>query len=152
VSRVKAQAFPNAYFEVDESPKRRLVVTIASLLFLVFGLGSVFADPLLLAYVAYYHAAPVLPLIGDVLDDSTPIGTAGGLNAVIVLGIGLVAVSVLDVVAGLWLRHSLKKGGKLGIILQPFNLFFAYGFGIPALYVLAPTWLILISLGWKSLR
>jgi hypothetical protein len=119
---------------------------------LVFGLGSVFADPLLLGYVAYYHVAPVLPLIGDVLDDRTPIGTTGGLNAVIVLGIGLVAVSVLDIVAGLWLRHSLKKGGKLGIILQPFNLFFAYGFGIPALYVLAPTWLILISLGWKSLR
>jgi hypothetical protein len=50
------------------------------------------------------------------------------------------------------LRGSLRKGGKLGIAIQPFNLFFAYGFGIPALYVLAPTWLILISLGWKSLR
>jgi hypothetical protein len=107
---------------------------------------------LLLAYVAYYHAAPVLPLIGDVLDDSTPIGMAGGLNTVLVLGIGLVAVSVLDVVAGLWLRRSLKKGGWLGIGLQPFNIFFAYGFGIPALYVLAPIWLILISLGWQSLR
>jgi hypothetical protein len=138
--------------EVDQSPKRSLTVTVASFLFLVFGSGSVLADPLLLAYVAYYHAAPVLPLIGDVLDDSTPIGMAGGLNAVIVLGIGLVAVSVLHVVAGLWLRHSLKKGGKLGIIIQPFNLFFAYGFGIPALYVLAPLWLILIALGGKSLR
>ncbi|HLQ06416.1 MAG TPA: hypothetical protein VK126_01520 [Nitrososphaerales archaeon] len=152
MSRVKAQAFPDAYLEVDQSPKRSLSVTAASFLFLVFGSGSVLADPLLLAYVAYYHAAPVLPLIGDVLDDSTPIGVAGGLNAVIVLGIGLVVLSVLDVVAGLWLRHSLKKGRKLGIILQPFNLFFAYGFGIPALYVLAPLWLILIVLGWKRLR
>lgn len=152
MSRVKAQAFPNAYLEVDEPPKRSLVVTMASFLFLVFGLGSVLADPLLLAYVAYYHAAPVLPLIGDVLDDSTPIGMAGGLNAVIVLGIGLVAVSVLDVVAGLWLRNSRKKGGKLGIALQPINLFFAYGFGIPGLYVLAPLWSILLWLGWRSLR
>jgi hypothetical protein len=125
---------------------------MASLLFLVFGSGSVLADPLLLAYVAYHRTAPVLPLIGNVLDDSTPIGMAGGLNTVIVLGIGLVAASALDVVAGLWLRRSLKKGGKLGITLQPINFFFAYGFGIPALYVLAPLWLILISLGWKSLR
>jgi hypothetical protein len=125
---------------------------MASILFLVFGLGSTVADPILLAYLAYYHTAPVLPLIGNVLDDSTPIGMAGGLEAVIVLGFVLVAVSVLDVFAGYWLRQSLKKGGKLGIILQPFNLFFAYGFGIPALYILIPTWLVLITLGWKSLR
>lgn len=151
-SGVGAQAFPNAYLEVDQPPNRSLAVTIAFLLFLVFGLGSALADPVLVGYVAYYRAAPVLPLIGDVLDDSTPIGVAGGLNAVIVLGVGLVAVSVLDVVAGLWLRQSLKRGGKLGIALQPFNLLFAYGFGIPALYVLSPMWLILISIGWKSLR
>ena len=152
MSKVKAQAFPNAYLEVDEPPRRSLVVTAASLLFLIFGLGSVVADPLLLAYLAYYRTAPVIPLIGNILDDSTPIGMAGGLEVVIVLGFVLVAVSVLDVFAGYWLRQSLKKGGKLGIILQPFNLFFAYGFGIPALYVLTPTWLVLITLGWKSLR
>jgi hypothetical protein len=149
---VKAQAFPNAYLEVDESPKRSIAVTIASFLFLFFGIGSTLADPVLLAYVAYYRTALVLPLIGSVLDGSTPIGMAGGLNAVIVLGFILVAVSVLEVVAGLWLRHSLRKGGKLGIIIQPFNVFFAYGFGIPALYELVPAWLILISLGWQSLR
>ena len=151
-SGAKALAFPNAYLEVDESPKRGLTITVASLLFLVFGLASLVANSLLLVYVAYYRVAPILPLIGNVLDDSTPIGLAGGLDAVIALGICLVAVSVLDVVAGLWLRRSLKKGGKLGFALQPVNLFFAYGFGIPALYLLAPLWLILISLGWKSLR
>jgi hypothetical protein len=148
----RLRAFPNAYLEVDELSKRSLVITVSSYAFLVFGLGMLVADPLLLAYVEYYRAAPVLPVIGNVLDDTTPIGMAGGLNAVLVLGVGLVATSVFDVVAGLWLRRSLKKGGKLGIILQPFNLFFAYGFGIPALYFLAPLWLILISLGWKSLE
>ncbi len=152
MSRVKAQAFPNAYLEVNEPPKRSSVVTLASLLFLVFGLGSALVDPLLLAYIAYYRTAPVLPLIGDVFDGSTPIGVAGGLNVVIVLGIGLVVISVLDIVAGLWLRHSLKKGGKLGIALQPFNFFFAYGFGIPGLYILTPLWVILIWLGWRTLQ
>jgi hypothetical protein len=146
------RAFPNAYLETDEPTKRSLAITVSSYIFLVFGLGSTVGDPLLLAYVAYYRSAPVLPIIGDVLDDTTPIGMAGGLNAVLVFGLGLVTISILDVVAGLWLRRSLKKGGRLGIILQPFNLFFAYGFGIPGLYVLAPLWLILISLGWKRLR
>jgi hypothetical protein len=146
------RAFPNAYLEVDEPPKRSLSITAASLLFLIFGVGSAFADPPLLAYVAYYRAAPVLPLIGDVFDDSTPIGMIGGLNAVVALGIGLVGVSALDAVAGWWLRRSLKKGGKLGIALLPMNLFFAYGFGIPGLYVLVPLWFVLLLLGWKSLR
>jgi len=148
----RARAFPNAYLEVDEPPRPGLLITVASFTLLVFGLGSVIADPPLLAYVAYYHVAPVLPLIGDVLDDTTPVGMAGGLNAVLVLGFALVAVSALDVVAGVWLRKSLKKGGKLAIALQPANLFFAYGFGIPALFVLAPLWVILTSLGWKDLR
>jgi len=146
------QAFPNAYLEVDEPPKRNLSITIASYLFLVFGAGSVVADPLLLAYLAYYRVPPVLPLIGNVLDDSTPIGMAGGVNAVILAGIGLVVVSILDVIAGLWLTRSLKKGGSIGIAIQPFNLFFAYGLGIPGLYVLAPTWVVLLALGWRSLR
>jgi len=152
MSIAKAQAFPNAYLEVDEPSKRTTSVTIASLLFLLFRLGSAVADPLLFAYIAYYRTAPVLPLIGDVLDDNTPIGMLGGLNAVIVLGAVLVAVAVLDVVAGLWLWRSSKKGGRLGIALQPFNLFFAYGFGIPILYALVPLWLVLLYLGWKSLR
>ena len=146
------RAFPNAYLEVDEPPKRNLLITMASLLFLVFGLGSVVADPILVAYVAYYRTAPILPIIGNVFDDSTPIGMAGGLNAVIAFGIVLVALSALDVVAGLWLRESLKKGGKLGIALQAPNLLFAYGFGIPGLYVFAPLWIVLISVGWRNLR
>jgi hypothetical protein len=145
-------AFPNAYLETDEPSKRGTVLTLASLSLIIFGLGMVVADPILLAYVAYYRAAPVLPLIGDVLDGTTPIGIAGGLNAVLVLGVPLVAVSALDVLAGFWLWRSTKRGGKLGIAIQPLNLFFAYGFGIPGLFVLAPLWLLLIALGWKGLR
>jgi hypothetical protein len=90
MGRVKVWAFPNAYIETDQSPKRSSVITAASFLLLLFGAGSVAVDPLLLVYVTYYHSAPVLPLIGDVLDDATPIGMAGGLNAVIILGVGLV--------------------------------------------------------------
>lgn len=134
------------------SAERDQPIAIAAALFLVFGLGSAIADPILLAYVAYYRAAPVLPLIGNVFDGGTPIGMLWGLNGVLALGVVLVVVSILEVVAGVWLWRSLKRGGWLGLVLQPFNLFFAVGFGIPILYLLAPLWSILLLSGWRSLR
>lgn len=132
--------------------KRSPAITAASVLFLFLGLGMALADPPLLAYIAYYRTAPILPLIGDVLDGSTPIGLIGGLDAVIALGFVLVAMAVLEAVAGFWLWRSLKKGGKLGIAIVPINFFFAVGFGIPILYVLPPLRTILLAWGWKSLR
>jgi hypothetical protein len=137
---------------VNAGSERSQPITVASLLFVVFGLGMALADPPLLAYLAYYRTAPVLPLIGDVLDGSTPIGMLGGLDAVLALGVVLVATAILEVVAGWWLWKSLRRGGKLGIALVPLNLFFAVGFGIPILYVLAPLRTILLASGWKSLR
>ena len=115
-------------------------------------LGLAVADPLILAYIIYYRSAPILPVIGSVMDGSTPIGVLGGLDAVIALGFVLVAVAVLEAVAGFWLSRSLKKGGKLGAVLAPLDLFFAFGFGIPILYVLAPLRTLLLVMGWKSLR
>ncbi len=137
---------------VNGASKRSPSITAASVLFLLFGFGMALADPPLLAYIAYYRTAPVLPLIGDVLDGRTLIGMLGGLNAVIAMGFVLVAVAIVEVVAGFWLWKSLKRGGKLGIALVPLNLFFAVGFAIPILYVLAPLRTILLASGWKSLR
>lgn len=132
--------------------KRSASITVAAILFLLFGLGLAVADPLILAYIIYYRSAPILPVIGSVMDGSTPIGVLGGLDAVIALGFVLVAVAVLEAVAGFWLSRSLKKGGKLGAVLAPLDLFFAFGFGIPILYVLAPLRTLLLVMGWKSLR
>lgn len=73
------------------------------------------------------------------------------MNAVIALSLALTAEGVLEAVAGFWLWRSLKKGGKLGIILQIPNLFFAVGFGILALYVVPPVTTFLLALGWENL-
>jgi len=59
--------------------KRSQPITVASILFLFLGVGIAVADPLIMAYIAYYHTAPILPLIGSVLDDITPIGMLLGL-------------------------------------------------------------------------
>ena len=132
--------------------ERSKPIAIASILFVFLGLGIAIADPIFLAYIAYYRTAPILPLIGDVLDGRTPIGILLGLNGVIALGVVHMATSILDVVAGVWLWRSLIKGGKLGIALLPVDLFFAYGFAVPILYIVPPLRSILLVAGWRSLR
>ncbi len=132
--------------------ERSQPIAVASILFVFLGLGIAVANPPLLAYIAYYRTAPILPLIGDVLDGTTPIGMLLGLNGVIALGVIQIATSILAAVAGFWLWRSLIKGGKLGIALLPADLFFAYGFGIPILYIVPPLRSILLVAGWRSLR
>jgi len=132
--------------------KRSQPIAVASILFLFLGVGIAVADPLFLTYIAYYHTAPILPLIGNVLDDSTPIGRLLGLNGVIALGIVETATSVLGAVAGFWLWKSLMKGGRLGMALLPVDLFFAYGFVIPILFIVPPLRSIFLAAGWRSLR
>jgi len=79
------------------------------------------------------------------------LGYSGASNAVIALGLALTAVAVLEAVAGSWLWRSMKKGGKLGIILVIPNLFFAVGFGIPALYIVPLVTTVLLASKWKNL-
>lgn len=130
---------------------RSMSVTAVSVVFLVFGLGFAVSTPLILVYIILNGAAPTLFGIEFLEGPASLIGNLWGLNAVIALGLGLTAVAVLEVVAGFWLWQSMKKGGKLGIILLIPNLFFAVGFGIPALYVFPPVTTILVVLGWKNL-
>ncbi len=106
----------------EPSRARSRPIAVASILFLFLGLGIAVANPLLLAYIAYYRTAPILPLIGDVLDGTTPIGLLLGLNGVIALGIVQIVTSILGAVAGFWLWNSLSKGGKLGMGLLPVDL------------------------------
>ncbi len=127
-------------------------IAIASILFIFLGLGIAVANPLILAYIAYYHTAPILPLIGDVLDGTTPIGMLLGLNGVIALGFVQIVTSILAAMAGFWLWHSRVRGGKVGLALLPVDLFFAYGFGIPILYIVPPLRSVLLAAGWKSLH
>ena len=131
--------------------KRSAPISIASFLFLFFGLGFAVAVPFNLAYIIHNGSGPIYPVIGGVMDSGTLIWVLWGLNGVIALGLVQVAVAVLEVVAGFWLWRSLKKGGKLGIVLLPFDLFFAVGFGIPILYVLAPLRAFLLASGWRRL-
>ncbi len=132
--------------------KRTVPIAVASFLFLFFGLGIALAVPFNLAYIIQTGSGPVYPVIGGVMDSSTLIWMTWGQGAVIVLGVALTVTAVLGVVAGFFLWRSLLKGGIIGLILVPFDLFFAIGFGIPILYILGPVRGLLLVLGWRSLR
>ncbi len=127
------------------------MITAASLLFLVPGLGFATVTPFILVYVMSHGSGPVAFGI-EFLDGGSRIGLLWGYSAVIALGLALTAVGVMEVVAGLWLMKSLRRGGRLAIALLPLDLFFAVGFGIPVLYVLPPVRTIILASGWKGLR
>lgn len=138
--------------EVSTNTRNRSTsITIVSVVFLVFGLGFAVTTPLILAYIILNGTAPTLFGI-EFLDGKSLIGNLWGFNAVMVLGLALTAVAVLEAVAGFWLWQSLKKGGKLGVIVQLLNLFFAVGFGIPVLYVLPPVTTFLLASKWRDLH
>ncbi len=84
---------------VNVPTRRSQPITVASILFLFLGFGIAAANPLILAYIAYYHTAPFF-LFTTFLDDNTPIGMMLGLNGVITLGIVHTATSILGAVAG----------------------------------------------------
>ena len=130
---------------------RHWAISAASILFLLLGMAFTVAGPLLLAYTAYYRAAPVVFGI-QAPDEGSRIGLLFGFDGVIAFEFVLIAASVLEGFAGYWLWKSLRRGGKLGIALLPVNLFFGFGFGAPVLLVVPPLRIALVALGWKTLR
>lgn len=137
---------------MNTAVERSTPITVASFLFLLFGLGFAIAIPFNLAYIISRGSGPVYPVIGGVMDSTTLIWITWGPEGVIVLGIFQVVLAVIAVAAGLLLWRSSKKGGRLAIVLLPFDLLFALGFGIPILFVLAPLKALLLGVGWRSLR
>lgn len=68
------------------------------------------------------------------------------------LGWALVGVSLLDVVAGIWLWRGRRRGAWLGLATTPLALGLGAGFALPFLLVGAPIRASLVLAGWRSLR
>ena len=130
--------------------ERSKPIAVASILFVFLGLGTAAATPFVLAYIIRNGTGPTAFGI-EFLHGNTLIWNLWGFNAGLVLGLALGIVSALEAVAGFWLWRSLIKGGKLGIALLPVDIFFAYGFAIPILFIVPPVRSILLVAGWMSL-
>jgi hypothetical protein len=61
-------------------------------------------------------------------------------------------VNALEVLTGYWLWKSRKQGGKLGFVLFPAGMIFWIGYALPIMVVIGPLKVLLLVMGWKSLR
>lgn len=68
------------------------------------------------------------------------------------LGWALVAVSALDVLAGVWLWQGRRRGAQLGLAATPIALTLGIGFALPFLLLLVPIRAALVLTRWRNLR
>jgi hypothetical protein len=128
-------------------------VRVASLLYVVPGIGFAISVPLVLAYDALRGELPMTPfgwrLMGGPFEQIgterlTPLGWG--------LALALVGTAIIDVVAGLWLRQGRRRGGRLALATTPISLGLGIAFVVPFLLVVPPLRAILVVAGWRRLR
>ena len=136
--------------QVERSPR---TTRIASLLYVVPGLGFAIATAAILLYDARRHELPMTPfgwrLLGGPYEQ---IGTDTLTGLGRVLGGALIGVSLLDLVAGIWLRQGRRRGAMLGVATTPATLLLGTLFVVPALWIIPPVRAILAMTGWRRLR
>ena len=126
---------------------------LASVLYVVPGLGTALATTAILLYDARRHELPMTPfgwrLLGGPYEQ---IGTDTLTGLGRALGIALIVTSVLDLAAGVWLRQGRRRGAVLGVATTPVSLLLGTLFVVPALWIIPPVRAVLAIAGWRRLR
>ncbi len=131
------------------APHRSPAITAASIFFLVFGLGILVVNVPVIAYMMSNRSFPVvfgIPLLGSSFTERL------GMDFMIRASLLFQIVNALEVLAGIWLWKSDKKGGRLGLILLPVGLPFWILFQLPLPLIVGPLRVIALAIGWKTLR
>jgi hypothetical protein len=132
-----------------DAPHRSPAITAASIFFLVFGLGFLLANIPVIAYMMSNRSFPVvfgITLLGSSFTERL------GMDFMIIASLLFQVVNALEVVAGIWLWKSDKRGGRLGLMLLPVGLAFWILFQLPLPLVVGPLRAIALAIGWKTLR
>jgi hypothetical protein len=75
----------------------------------------------------------------------------GGIQGILVSLIPWAVVGGLEILAGIWLWGSVRKGGLMALVLIPPAAVFTVGFGAPFGYIVVPLRVLLVILGWRDL-
>lgn len=129
-----------------EHPSRALR---AAALCFVADAGFGIAMPLTLAHLARTGELPMSPF--GFRSFSGPFEQLGR-DAFVALGGLLIAVSALDLVAGVWVWQGKRRGARLGLATTPVALALGIGFALPFLLLLAPVRAGIVLNRWRSLR
>ena len=131
------------------TPQRSPAITDASILYLVFGLGTLVVNVPVIAFMIQNRTFPVvlgIPLMGSSFAERL------GMDFMIRASIVFQIVNALDALAGYWLWKSEKRGGRLGLVMLAVGLPFWILFELPLFLLAGPLRLIALAVGWKSLR
>jgi hypothetical protein len=105
--------------------------------------------PFVLAYLRRTGELPLTPF--GFRSHSGPFERLGP-DAFVVLGWALVAICILDVVAGTWLWQGRRRGARLGLATTPVALVLGVGFAFPFLLGALPLRLVLLAAARPGLR
>ncbi len=131
------------------SQRRGGAITLAAILYCWFGLAFLISSLLIVIYTLRNGELPVMFGIKML---SGPFSERLGLDAVIAATVPWGVVNVLELVAGYWLWKSRKQGGKLALVLFPAGMIFWIGYALPIMVVIGPLRVLLLAMGWKTLR
>lgn len=122
----------------------RGALRMAAALHVLLGLGFSVGSPLVLVYFARNGELPMSPFGWRYM--TGPVEQLGPLPFM-ALGWALVAVCVLDVVAGRWLWQGRRRGLQLGVATNVCAFALGLGFALPLLIVGVP---LRAVLAWAS--
>lgn len=131
------------------APQRSSAIAVASILYIVQGVGTLVSYVPIIAFTAEHRTFPVLfgiPLMGSTFSERL------GVDFMVRAGLLFQIVNALEVLAAYRLWSSDKKGGWLGLVLLPIGLPFWILFELPVLLIIGPLRAIALAIGWKTLR
>ena len=76
----------------------------------------------------------------------------GGTNAIIASILAFGVLSVFEVLAAYWLWKQQRRGSTLALFLLPVYSFFAIGWGVPYMWLIAALKALALAFGWKGAR
>ncbi|MFQ5552261.1 MAG: hypothetical protein ACE5EW_00815 [Thermoplasmata archaeon] len=75
----------------------------------------------------------------------------GGIPGIMVSLIPWAILGGFEIISGVWLWSSLRRGGWMALALTPAATVFMIGYGAPFGYVVVPLRVLLVILGWRNL-
>jgi hypothetical protein len=132
----------------DDAPRGRTTHRVASVLYVFLGLAFGLSVPWVLAFLAKHGH---LPMMFGFRALSGPFESLGR-GPFVVAGWTLVAVSLLDVIAGVLLWRGRRSGAVLGLASDPIALALGWGFALPLLLIGVPLRALLAVVGLRRTR
>ena len=129
----------------DDAPRTRTTNRVASVLYVFLGLAFGLSVPWVLAFLVENGYLPLMfgfRALGGPFEGF-------GRGAFVVAASILVAVSVLDVIAGVLLWRGRRSGAVLGLATDPIALALGWGFALPLLLMGVPVRALLVIAGLR---